>query len=94
MKNTIKTGNADVERRTWNVVRFFTPSWISQLFFLALFLYLFIITDYRGRDEINVGVNSFFRMDPLVLVSHVLAAKSLTWLLFPALLMVLFTVFL
>lgn len=94
MKNTIKTGNADMERRTWNVVRFFTPSRISQLFFLALFLYLFIITDYRGRDEINVGVNSFFRMDPLVLVSHVLAAKSLTWLLFPALLMVLFTVFL
>ncbi len=72
-------------------VRFFTASRISQLFFLALFLYLFIITDYRGRDEISIGANSFFRMNPLVLASYILAAKSMTWLLFPALLMVALT---
>ena len=74
--------------------RFFTSSRISQLFFLALFLFLFIITDYRGQDEINVGVNSFFRMNPLVLASYVLAVKSLTWLLFPALFMAVLTVLL
>lgn len=94
MEDTIKTGNADAERGTWNVERFFTPSRISQLFFLALFLYLFIITDYRGRDEINVGVNSLFRSDPLVLASYILAVRSFTWLLFPAVLMVVSTIFL
>ena len=69
------------------VERFFVPSRISQFLFLALFLFLFIITDYRGKDEISIGVNSFFRTDPLVLASYVLAVKSFTWLLLPALLM-------
>ena len=68
-----------------NKKRSLTSSRISQLFFLVLFLFLFVITDYRGRDEISVAVNGFFRMDPLVLVSYVLAEKSLTWLIFPAL---------
>lgn len=90
----MKTGNANVERGTKNAERFLTPSRISQLLFLALFLFLFIITDYRGRDEINVGVNSLFRSDPLVLASYILAAKSFTWLLFPALVMVISTVLL
>ncbi len=89
-----KNTNAGVERGTWNVERFFTPSRISQLFFLALFLVLFVMTDYRGHDEINVGVNSFFRANPLVMVSYALAVKSLSWLLFPALLMAVVTVFL
>lgn len=61
---------------------------ISQLLFLALFLLLFVRTEYRGQDEINAAVNGFFRADPLVLVSYLLAAKSWTWLLLPALLMV------
>ena len=41
---------------------------ISQLTFLAVFLVLFVTTDYRGQDEISVAVNSFFRADPLVVV--------------------------
>lgn len=49
------------------------------------------MTEYRGQDEINAAVNSFFRADPLVLFSYLLAAKSWTWLLFPALLMTLTT---
>ena len=68
-----------------------TPARISQLFFLALFLVLFLQTEYRGRDEINAAVNAFFRADPLVLFSYLLAAKSWTWLLLPALLMTLAT---
>lgn len=52
------------------------------------------MTEYRGRDEINTAVNSFFRADPLVLLSYLLAAKSLTWLLLPAILMVLATLLL
>ncbi|MDD3846370.1 MAG: 4Fe-4S binding protein [Syntrophorhabdaceae bacterium] len=64
---------------------------ISQLFFLALFLFLFIVTDYRGKDEITVAVNSFFRANPLVLASYVFAVKGFTLLLLPALLMTILT---
>jgi polyferredoxin len=68
-----------------------TPARICQLIFLALFLFLFVQTEYRGRDEINAAVNTFFRVDPLVLFSYILAAKSWTWLLLPAVLMVVAT---
>ena len=60
---------------------------ISQIAFLCLFLFLFVQTEYRGHDEINAAVNAFFRTDPLVAASFLLAAKSWTWLLLPALLM-------
>ncbi|MDD2582084.1 MAG: 4Fe-4S binding protein [Desulfuromonadaceae bacterium] len=69
----------------------FTPARICQLLFLALFLILFVQTEYRGHDDLNAAVNTFFRVDPLVLFSYLLAAKSWTWLLFPAVLMVLAT---
>ena len=59
---------------------------ISQLFFLALFFFLFVTTDYRGKDEISVALNSFFRADALVLVSYLLSAKTFTILLLPGLL--------
>ena len=68
-----------------------TPSRISQLLFLLLFLILFVATDYRGEDEIPAAVNSFFRADPLVLTSYLLAAKSFTLLLLPALLVLILT---
>jgi polyferredoxin len=71
-----------------------TPARISQLLFLAIFLVLFVMTEYRGQDEINAAVNSFFRADPLVLLSYLLAVKSWTWLLLPALLMTLATLLL
>ncbi len=72
----------------------FTPARICQLFFLALFLFLFVQTEYRGRDEINAAVNAFFRVDPLVLFSYLLAAKSWSRLLLPAVLMVVATLLL
>jgi polyferredoxin len=71
-----------------------TPARICQLIFLALFLFLFVQTEYRGSDEINSAVNTFFRIDPLVLFSYLLAAKSWSWLLFPALIMVVATLLL
>ncbi|MBT0666242.1 4Fe-4S binding protein [Geobacter pelophilus] len=61
-----------------------TSARISQLLFLALFLVLFVRTEYRGSDEIGAAVNGFFRANPLVLVSYLLAAKSWSWLLLPA----------
>ena len=71
-----------------------SPARISQLLFLLTFLLLFLQTEYRGLDEINAAVNAFFRADPLVLFSYLLAAKSWTWLLFPALLMTVATLLL
>ena len=62
-----------------------TPARISQLAFLVLFLALFIRTEYRGHDEISAAVNAFFRADPLVLSGYLLAARSWSWLLLPAL---------
>lgn len=67
---------------------------IFQLLFLALFLILFVQTEYRGHDEINAAVNAFFRADPLVLFSYLLAVKSWSWLLLPALLMTVATLLL
>jgi ferredoxin len=68
-----------------------TPARICQIVFLAVFLVLFVQTEYRGHDEINAAVNAFFRAEPLVLFSYLLAAKSWTWLLLPAVLMTLAT---
>jgi MauM/NapG family ferredoxin protein len=67
---------------------------VFQLIFLAAFLILFVVTDYRGQDTISVAVNSFFRADPLVAVSYLLSAKTFTLLLLPALLVLLFTMLL
>lgn len=71
-----------------------TWSRVSQLLFLAVFLYLFITTEYRGKDEISVAVNSFFRADPLVAISYLLSQKGFTLLLLPGLLTAVFSVFL
>jgi len=71
-----------------------TTARISQLLFLLVFLVLFVQTEYRGSDTIPAAINSFFRADPLVLVSYLAANRSCIWLLFPALLMVVFTLFL
>ena len=57
-----------------------------QLLFLLAFLVLFVQTEYRGSDTISAAINSFFRADPLVLVSYLAANRSFAWLLFPALL--------
>ena len=71
-----------------------TNARICQLIFLAVFLVLFVNTEYRGSDQVGAAVNSFFRADPLVLVSYLLSARSFTWLLLPAVAMVIATAFL
>jgi polyferredoxin len=68
-----------------------TTSRISQLIFLAIFLIFFVNTEYRGKDEISFAVNSFFRANPLIVVSYLLAAKTFTLLLFPGVLMLIFS---
>lgn len=70
------------------------PSQVSQYLFLILFLILFIQTEYRGKDDINAAVNAFFRADPLVGLSYLLASKTFTWLLLPSALLLLATLLL
>lgn len=67
---------------------------ISQLFFLALFLVLFLMTEYRGSDRLAAAVNGFFRADPLTAASTMLAAKAYLPLLFPGLALLLLAAFL
>ena len=68
-----------------------TWSRVSQILFLVVFLYLFVTTEYRGQDEISIAINSFFRANPLVTVSYILAEKTVIWLLFPGILMIVFS---
>jgi len=64
---------------------------LSQILFLALFLFLFRMTDYQGSDEIPYAVNIFFRWDPLIAASAMLAARTFIALLVPAIVVVLLT---
>jgi MauM/NapG family ferredoxin protein len=71
-----------------------TSSRISQLLFLAVFLVLFVNTEYRGHDEISAAVNSFFRANPLVVLTYLLSVKAMTALLLPGILMIIFSLLL
>jgi len=64
---------------------------IFQLLFLAVFVVLFVMTEYRGRDEISAAINSFFRADPLVVISYLLSQKAFTILLLPGVLTAVFS---
>lgn len=64
-----------------------TPARLSQFLFLAIFLLLFAQTEYRGSDQVPAAVNSFFRADPLVAVTALLAEKAMVWLVLPGLLL-------
>ncbi len=68
-----------------------TTARISQFIFLAIFLILFVNTEYRGKDEISVAINSFFRANPLVVVTYLLAVKAFTLLLLPGIFMFVFS---
>jgi len=59
-----------------------------QAGFLILFLFLFRRTDYSGEDTLEWAVNIFFRWDPLVAVTSMLAAKTFILLFLPSLVIV------
>jgi polyferredoxin len=67
---------------------------ISQGIFLVLFLLLFRLTDYGGRDEILYAVNIFFRLDPLVAATAMLASRVVIALLWYSLIVVALTLIL
>lgn len=67
---------------------------LSQLLFAALFIFLFIKTDYNGHDQLRWAVNILFRLDPFLGLSTLLAGKAVISLMLPsALLLVLSLVF-
>ena len=90
-KGSARLGRTQRRANTTSPLKKISLSRISQILFLAFFLFLFVTTDYRGKDEISVALNSFFRMDPLVAASHLLSAKTFTFLLLPGLLVLLFS---
>jgi MauM/NapG family ferredoxin protein len=64
---------------------------VFQILFLVLFLALFVTTEYRGKDEISLAINSFFRTDPLVVLSYVLSVKAFSLIFLPGFLMITFS---
>lgn len=66
----------------------------SQIFFFITFIILFILTDYRGKDEISLAINSFFRSDPLVVISYLISTMSFNFLLLPGVILIIATIFL
>jgi ferredoxin len=71
-----------------------TSARISQLIFLVIFLVLFLMTEYRGSDRLGVAVNAFFRADPLVAASTLLAVKGWVPFLLPGVLVIVLSAFL
>lgn len=57
----------------------------SQLAFLALFLILFVNTDYNGTDQLDQAVNIFFRFDPFLAACVMLGIKGVVVLMLPSL---------
>ncbi len=59
--------------------------------FFVLFLVLFVKTDYSGVDELHGAVNLLFRIDPLLALTAMLAARTVVVLMLPALVTVALT---
>lgn len=67
----------------------------SQTLCLIVFLWLFLQTEYRGVDELPYPVGLLFRIDPLAALADLFAPGDFHWrLLWPALLVLVLTVFL
>ena len=58
---------------------------LAQWGFFVLFLVLFVKTDYSGVDELHGAVHLLFRLDPLLALTAMLAAKTVVVLMLPAL---------
>ncbi len=66
----------------------------SQILFLALFVFLFIQTEYKGRNELGLPVRLFLDFDPLIALSSLLAAHAVRAIFLLSVITVILTVFL
>ena len=64
---------------------------LVQAGFLLFFLFLFRQTEYNGSDQIPYAVNLFFRYNPLVGISTMLAERQWITLLLPSLTFIVLT---
>ncbi len=65
----------------------------SQILFLALFVFLFIQTDYKGSNELGLPVKLFLDFDPLVALSALLASHTVRITFLFSLIIVVSTIF-
>ena len=63
----------------------------SQILVFALFVFLFLNTEYKDSDVLPYAVNIFLRFDPLVAAAVSIASRALIALVWPALLTVALT---
>lgn len=63
----------------------------SQVLIFAVFVFLFLNTEYKDSDILPYAVNIFLRIDPLVAAAATVASRALITLLWPALIVVLLT---
>ena len=66
----------------------------SQILFFVLFIYLFIQTEYKGRNELGLPVRLFLDFDPLVALSSLLASHAVRTIFLLSLIVVGMSVFL
>jgi polyferredoxin len=66
----------------------------SQILFFALFIYLFIQTEYHGRNQLGLPVRLFLDFDPLVALSSLVASHAVRAIFLLSLILVGMTVFL
>jgi polyferredoxin/Pyruvate/2-oxoacid:ferredoxin oxidoreductase delta subunit len=66
----------------------------SQVLFLLFFVFLFIQTEYKGRNELGLPVRLFLDFDPLVALSALLASHAVRALFLFSIVTVALTVFL
>lgn len=67
---------------------------LSQLGFFCGFIFLFLKTDYSGKDTLDYAVNILFRIDPFLALVTGLAAKTFLVLMLPSLVVLVLTFFL
>ena len=48
----------------------------SQIVFFLFFVYLFVQTEYKGRNELGIPVRLFLDFDPLVALGALLASHA------------------
>jgi len=71
-----------------------TMRWLrrtSQILVFAIFVFLFLNTEYKDTDILPYAVNIFLRLDPLVAATTMLAARAIITLVWPALIVVVAT---
>ena len=64
---------------------------LSQWTIFAIFVFLFLNTEYKDNDVLPYAVNLFLRLDPLMAGASMLAGRALITLVWPALVIAILT---